>query len=242
MHIQYASDIHLEFFKAVPPIVPKAKVLVLAGDIGYPHTPLYSDFLEDVSKKFEQVFLIVGNHEYYSRGRRYTMKEVEERIAAILTTKALDNVTFLHYSYKDYGGYRFVGLPLWSKITDTYYLINDFRAIHDMTVDLYNDMHTKGREYITDTLANSDIPVILITHHMPSYDLVDPMYKTFEMAPYNQCFASHCDDLIKKPVCAWIYGHTHRPSVKNIHGVQLACNPKGYPGENAVFDDAVIVV
>lgn len=239
MQIQYVSDIHLEFLKTIPNIVPKAKILVLAGDIGYPHQQLYTTFLQDVSSKFEKVFLITGNHEYYTQGQQ-SMEQVDDTIEKIIEEKSLHNTSFLNYDYEDYEGYRFVGLPLWSKIQNPSYLINDFVAIQAMTTELYNELHAVGREFIEDMLTNSTLPIIMITHHMPSYKLIDPIYTTPKMAPYNQCFASHCDDLIKDPIKAWIYGHTHKPSITTINHVQLLCNPKGYPGENPTIHNAVI--
>ncbi len=67
MRIQYISDIHLEFFKVLPKQIvrPVADILCLAGDIGYPFSSLYRDFLKQVSRDFKKVFLIAGNHEYY---------------------------------------------------------------------------------------------------------------------------------------------------------------------------------
>lgn len=34
LSIQIISDIHLEFYKSLPKIIPKSKYLFLAGDIG----------------------------------------------------------------------------------------------------------------------------------------------------------------------------------------------------------------
>lgn len=239
MLIQYVSDVHLEFLQTIPNIIPKTKILVLAGDIGYPHQKIYTTFLQDVSSKFEKVFLITGNHEYYTKGQ-ISMETIDATIEKIIQENNLHNISFLHHDYEDYEGYLFVGLPLWSAIENPSYLINDFVAIQSMNTELYNELHTIGREFIQEMLQHSTIPIVMITHHMPSYKLIDPMYTTPQMAPYNQCFASHCDDLIKDPIKAWIYGHTHKASSTIINHIQLCCNPKGYPGENQTFHSAVL--
>ena len=48
-------------------------------------------------------------------------------------------ISFLNYSYEDYEGYRFVGVTLWSKITNQNYLGNDFNVIKGMNIELYNE-------------------------------------------------------------------------------------------------------
>lgn len=241
MKIQYHSDLHLEFRKTLPTIIPKAPILVLAGDIGYPHQPIYTTFLQDVSSKFEKVFLIAGNHEYYTQNT-CTMEDVDNTIEEIIQKHALKNVSFLNYDYEDYQGVRFVGIPLWSQIKDPKYLINDFVAIKHMSTELYNELHAVGIEFIEEMVNESELPIIMITHHLPSYRLIDPMYSGPSSAPYNQCFASHCDALIRDPIVLWIYGHTHQPSDTYINRVHLVCNPKGYPGENETLKMCVLDV
>src|SRR5581483_308437 len=68
MNIQYCSDLHLELRDPFPSIVPSAPILFLAGDICSlygKHILKYYIFLRWISKKFERVFIVLGNHEYY---------------------------------------------------------------------------------------------------------------------------------------------------------------------------------
>lgn len=102
--IQYISDIHLEFLhieavkSIICKIIPTAPIIVLAGDIGNPFSKNnhYEKFIEEMSKKFEKVFLISGNHEYYHNN----IDMVEEKIKTV-TSKYM-NVTYLQNSYEDY--------------------------------------------------------------------------------------------------------------------------------------------
>jgi hypothetical protein len=71
----------------------------------------------------------------------------------------------------------------------------------------------------------------MITHHLPSYDLIDEKYKTVNLNSVNQCFASNTDNLIKEPIILWIFGHTHQPTEKIINGIKCVANPIGYPNE-----------
>jgi len=72
LSVQLISDIHLEFYMSygtqrirkqdnLKPIEPKADILVLAGDIGYPDNKLYKDLISDVSNKFKYVFVITAH-------------------------------------------------------------------------------------------------------------------------------------------------------------------------------------
>ena len=72
MRIQYISDLHLEHYHnlKIPSIFRRiiesvGDILILAGDIGYPSEKHYTDFIQFISDKYEKIFLILGNHEYY---------------------------------------------------------------------------------------------------------------------------------------------------------------------------------
>ncbi len=237
MIIKYISDIHLEFLQKIKPtwvsklINSDADVLVLAGDIGYPMRTEYSDFLINVNKIFEKTFLITGNHEYYSS---FTIEQNNNKIKQIIEENNLANVKFLLNEYEDYKGYRFVGSTLWSKIYNPNFLINDFKQIPGLTVEKYNMLHQDSINFIDKTIKETPKPIIMITHHLPSHSLTDPKYASY--ADYNQCFSSDLDHIIKEPIKAWFYGHTHIPSFKEINGVKLLCNPIGYPEESSFAD------
>jgi predicted phosphodiesterase len=237
MRIQYVSDLHLEFYNKLPEnlLKPDAEVLCIAGDVGYPYSSIYEDFLQVISSNFRKVFLITGNHEYYNaRGNRHhTMEEIEERIRQIIRDLKLNNITFLDNEFEDFEGYRFVGSTLWSKcekpVVD--YCVNDFRVIKEMSVDLYNELHEVSREFLKSSIVTeSSLPVIVITHHLPSFQLIADEYK--DCTGLNKYFASKSDDLFVSTIKVWIYGHTHIKSDRMSKiGIRFACNPLGYPGE-----------
>ncbi len=238
MKIKYFSDLHLEFLNLKPEwvehiIKTDADILILAGDIGYPYKNSYSDFLIKINSKFKRIYLITGNHEYYSN---YSMEQINIKIKEIIQDNSLENIKFLLNEYDDYEGYRFVGTTLWTHISNPNYLINDFNQILGMTVEKYNLLHKDSVDFLTKTLNDNHntLPVIVVTHHLPSYELTDPKYESY--AKYNQCFSSNLDYLIKRPIVGWFYGHTHSESFKEINGVKLCCNPIGYPRENVQPD------
>jgi predicted phosphohydrolase len=250
--IQYMSDLHLEFYdeKTVIEILnriePMCNICVLAGDIGYPFLETYELFLRGISSKFTHVFLIHGNHEYYQCGKNAgkSKEEIIFRTLYILRVNNLSNVHFLDNSYYDLGNLRFVGSTLWSNISDPRYLSNRYDVVYDFSLEQMNQMHYDNREYIKSIIDDSraeNKKIIMITHYLPSHKLNHPKYA--DRSKYFQCFASHSDDLIKKPIVCWIFGHTHMGMEKYINGVFCAANPIGYPGENMrlSFDKCVLI-
>jgi predicted phosphodiesterase len=65
MKFQIISDVHLEF--GINDIMEQIPVLsdtiCLLGDIGYPDSINYKNFIYELSEKFKNVFVITGNHE-----------------------------------------------------------------------------------------------------------------------------------------------------------------------------------
>lgn len=236
LRIQYLSDLHLEFIApheinaAIQRIVPKARVLVLAGDIGHPSMPHYAQFLQGVSAKFEHTFFVHGNHEYYGA-------ESVESAVGISRSLNSDTLHFLHNSSHDIGQFRFIGTPLWTHIADLDYQINDAECIPGFDARLFNRVHRISQTWIHAKINTAEkegkIPIV-ITHHMPSFQLIPEKYRKY--GKINQCFASDSDRLIRPPVAAWIYGHTHTPGAATINRVPCLTNPVGYPGENVAPD------
>lgn len=234
MRLQYFSDLHLEFFKKLKTknfdqwIVPKAKILLLCGDIGDPDTRVYKDFLEYLAARFEKIFLLSGNHEYYNKTISYTNQKIND------ICKQYENISFLQNSYEDFHGYRFAGTTFWSEVSDPEHLTNDFFRIKDFSIETCNSLHDESKRFVDNLIQTSRLPIIMMTHHMPSHRFTDPIYSRYYK--YQQCFSSSCDNLIRPPICIWVYGHTHRSYEGKFNQVQMICNPIGYPGENNDVD------
>ena len=169
------------------------------------------------------------------------MSDIVNKTKDIINKNNLNNVHFLNDNYYDVGNYKFIGGLLWSKITDPEFAINDKYTIGNYSTENMNFWHDYSRiqinTYIAVAKAEKKIPIV-ISHHLPSYDLIHSKYTEYAYAPYNQCFASHSDDLIKPPIACWIFGHTHCVTDKVVNGVRCVANPIGYKGEN---DESEIV-
>jgi len=243
MLLRYISDIHIEFMN--PTEVHKLikqftaisdEILILAGDIGNPFHSHYQQFLDHINKTFRKTFLISGNHEYYSHGR--TVAETNSQIRTIVTR--FPNISFLENSSETFEGSHFIGTTLWSDVRDAIVRINDTKRIFGITQEVYQEHHIACRSFLEQALKTStSTNTIVITHHMPSYDLIQPQYRSGSMEPYNAWFATDLNELIeanKHHIKCWIYGHTHTVSEQMIQGVPMLCNPVGYPGEQETVD------
>jgi hypothetical protein len=64
--------------------------------------------------------------------------------------------------------------------------------------------------------------IIMLSHHLPSFKQIHSFYKDKSI-----CFgyASNLEDMMKKPMVAWLHGHTHYPIKNMINGVEINCNP-----------------
>jgi predicted phosphohydrolase len=240
--IQYFSDTHLEFYnennnkmKRMFEIKRKdADILLLAGDIGYPSRPSYTHFLTMMSPHFEKVFVISGNHEYYKSNMEMT--KVDQLCRHICSSLPQQNVHFLqNEEYQLSPLISVYGTTLWTNIhndkaTSICNIINDYKYIDNLTHKVSNDLHNNAVKKLTDCIINKEHnqKVIVMTHHMPSFNLIDTCYKAPMYTDINCAFATDIPIRNDPRIVAWVYGHTH----KSRHDGKFYCNPIGYPGEN----------
>jgi Icc-related predicted phosphoesterase len=261
--LQINSDLHLEFYKtiaAVPYIEPKAPILVLAGDVGYPTQSLFWDFLKRCSQDFQHVLVVLGNHEYYnsttqvSKGKALSMERVEELVLGMLEYQGLTNVHLLQKSEIILEGVRFVGATLWSAVHDDQALLvqfsmNDYRNIlvtdtEKLSVLDTNILHKDHSAFLRESLAKSATipePTVVITHHLPTPALIHEKYAGSEL---NAAFASDILETLEDShvPAAWICGHSHSSNRMRIRGCECVLNPWGYPNENRIHTDVLLEI
>ena len=248
MKLRYFSDLHLEFIESnnIEQFITQIsignidEVCILAGDIGNPYQSNYDVFMTFISNNFIKTFVISGNHEYYGTTEIHITNAFMKNYF-----HKFNNITFLDNSYEFYRNFCFVGTTLWSKITNPNYKINDVYKIPNFNYIEYNRLNMLCVDFLEYTLC-MNAQFIVITHHIPSNDLINVKYKTQQMRPYNQYFYCNMDQFIEQnanKIKCWIYGHTHTPSNVIIHEVPFLCNPIGYPNENKNinFEQSVII-
>jgi predicted phosphohydrolase len=224
---QYISDIHLEHGNTIN-LEPIAPYLILAGDIGNPFANIYKEFLQDVAEKYAHVFLIAGNHEYYSK-RRITMKDTEKQIKSCCPP----NVHFLQndcFHIPDTDIVIF-GTTLWTEVQIAtlhmlFRYVSDYRMIPDFiddkcnAVEKCNALHAHAVQCLQKALdSNPEKRIILVCHHIPQEQLTE--------SNFLGTYASNVDIVHSDSIVAVVYGHTHTP----MDSGKFHCNPLGYPDE-----------
>ena len=263
--IQIISDIHLEFRgdNYTNLIIPSAPILCLLGDICVcgkdTDFNVFKSFISHISTKFQHIFFITGNHEYYTTGTsnitsEYTIDGINKKIKQGL--KPFKNVYFLNNETKklsiDGINYIFIGTTLWTNVDDInkkqiensmndygYIYVNDVGSpfIDSVRKFRVNDMvalHNIAVKFIKESIKkikNNAIGILLV-HHKP---LKEPGIT-------NQAYESDlADEIIKPPIKLVGYGHTHVKYDKMVNNVRVVSNPKGYISQKTRYDPTYIV-
>jgi len=237
------SDLHLELpenyaYWTNNPIKPVGDILVLAGDDIKLSKTFYNDNIFNyLSKSFDQVFIIAGNHSYYN------ITDYSLISKPSLEIKIKDNVKIYNNKYIKYNNVNFIFTTLWSEIPQLYEktVANGmmcYRAIREIknnevkliTTRSVNELHNRDKYFLINTLADlkeDKDPTIIVTHHLPTIHCVNDEFKNSSI---RHGFYSEQLDIIKNnKIDYWIYGHSHRniPDIE-IEGTKLVTNQYGY--------------
>lgn len=257
LSFQFVSDVHLDCRDSSDeskwPKIPRlAPLLILAGDIGRANQSHYVVYLRQLCEIFDTVILVPGNHEYYQASKpTHTFAEVDSLLASF----DIPNLVVLQKGSLVVNGVRFIGCTLWSNVdVDNPYVkldMSDYYKIYtkkdetDITrrswtklhPSLVLDTHRDHVRYLTHAIAASKEPVVVISHHCPTNRHLLPRKDTCSL---SGCFATPLDvthpDLFKRPVIAWIAGHSHRIMNDYVdfpdgNRVLMLMNACGYPSE-----------
>jgi Icc-related predicted phosphoesterase len=241
MKVHILSDLHTEMTAPFVPskrTVAAADLIVLAGDIG-----VGTQGVAWAIRTFpgKQVLYAIGNHEFY--GGNISRTAIEIRKAA-----AGSNVTVLDNDSVILDGVRFLGCTLWTDfklfgdspdeiawaLHAAKYSIADFSTITFGTTGWMTPaqsviLHDASIEWLDTELAKPfDGKTVVITHHAPSIQSVEPR---FAAHPATPAFASRLDHLVAQ-ANLWIHGHTHCAFDYRIgddpEKGRVVCNPRGY--------------
>ena len=237
MNFQIASDLHLEFpenrkFLKRNPLIPKASILLLAGDIMPIHkidNPVYSPFIDYFSDHFERTYWIPGNHEFYAGDLLNYQGAFKENIRA--------NVYLLNNQVVMERGTELIMSTLWTKISkeNTSAILgslNDYKVIelgeNVLTPEDTTRICERNIAFLQSCLKQEKKGKrIVLTHHVPTLQNYPAKYLGDVL---NEAFAVDLEDMIKNAdIDYWIFGH-HHANVQcfQIGGVTMLTNQLGY--------------
>ena len=224
IEIQYVSDLHDKY----PDIPVKCKYLALLGDIGNPFSKSYQNFIKDMSNKFEKVFIVPGNHEYFC----HTIYATDLAIQNLCDS--LPNCIYFNNKCIYMDGFLIVGCTLWSNIDDnTISYMNDFKNIYEshnklLQPETYRKKHLDS-VYFIQHIVDKNLPTIILTHHAPHLD----MNGSYKSSPYCSGYSTPLTYLNKKygNIKCWLSGHTHQNLTTTKDGIILSANCMGYTEE-----------
>jgi len=253
--IKIVSDIHLEFYKSINPVISKLNwsdnedILILAGDIGKPFTDTYYNFLRYASLKFKHIILVAGNHEYWSSNKTHDALKLK----LVELASKFKNVYFLDDASVILDGVKYIGATLWSDISKNSYEVkegmNDYSKIKHYLGNGKNKMkkkiipsqtliwHNTSVEYLKKEIKDTEIPIIIVTHHLPSFQSLKGNSKD----GMSSAYATNLEFMIKSPIKLWVHGHNHQTVDYNIGSTRVVCNPLGYPDEDSGYNSKLIV-
>lgn len=175
--------------------------LALCGDIGNPFDSKYEAFLARHSSRFEKIFVVAGNHEYYSNKKQRTVENTDEKIQEICSK--FSNVIPLQKQTFEIEGTVFAGCTLWTPVdqySDT--LMNDYKNIFVNGTGSYKiilqsgltykntyikpgrrpiqpddvfNLHQEMKGWLNETIShpsNQNKNLIVLTHHAPVKEMI----------------------------------------------------------------------
>ena len=259
MKIQLISDLHLEFEPTYRPTNSGSDVLILSGDIlvadyleRSKDSPYRSkadnflQFLEHCSNCWKHVVYVMGNHEHYMGRYDKTYNIIKKHI------ESYDNIHLLEKQVVTIDGVKFVGATLWTNqnngcpITESTLRggLNDYRVIQLNDSGTYRKLNPKDtlREFMVslnfiDEQTENEEEVVVCTHHAPSLQSITERFKNDHYL--NGGYVSDLNEFVynRPNIKLWTHGHVHSSHDYMIGETRIACNPRGYNGENPEFDD-----
>jgi hypothetical protein len=240
--LQVFSDLHLEFIDTwaaeLKTLVPAAPNLALLGDIvNLNDHDMAAHIIEDVCFRWDKVFYVVGNHEFYhGNGMEDDLKFLKSLESVHKNFKVLDNEGV------SLGDVRVFGGTMWSMVSPENIAsverhLNDYHLIPGFTVELNNELHRIFMEDLTLEIKQcleEGKDLVVLTHHAPLLENTSHMKYLIEgrKRGTNQAFATDLSECMEKPIVFWGFGHTHYCCDFMYGNVRIYSNAKGYGGND----------
>jgi len=203
-------------------------------------------FCKEQLGKYHTVFYVTGNHEAWGS----TIEDTGALMGRFLEEYA-PGVIFLDNATAEIEGVTFLGTTLWAKsCTDS---ADEWRAVNAMrdfsrikttseppkNMQLYqgrrafqpsdaNRLYEINKAFITEVAAATTNPIILITHHAPTFASGHGI--DFGSAYLDDVYCGNLVDIFFEcPHIKYaVHGHTHCAEDYNVGETRVLSNPRGY--------------
>lgn len=256
MKFQLFSDVHLEFGAPMP--LPGGEVLLIAGDImlGNPDrwTEVFEDFIKNECSKYQKVFYIMGNHEYYHGVWEDVIPDLRKKVEGTNITILDKEFVKLEENITIWGG------TMWTSFfnENMFAMMAAGRGMNDYQLILQHAPSTYGSDGLRvirpdfileenrNTMKmlqfaieeNKGRKLLIMTHHGPSRLSVHPRFDKDDIL--NAAYVNEYDQYIldHPEIKVWVHGHTHDSHDYKIGETQVLCNPRGYMRKGGVPENS----
>ncbi len=218
--LQYISDLHLDRnlkgkFKKIRALCPN---LLICGDVGSPHHHNFNLFFSNIKSEFDNVFFVPGNHEY-NTSSAYLHNNYVKYKPYMLEIINKHNIRLLdRTSYELSNDVIIAGATLWS------HPYGKRRFLTKEDFNLHLKIHQEEVQWITNLVNNSNKKIIMATHFVPSFQLIEKKYYE-NYTPFDRSwFCTNLEHLIKPPIIGWFCGHSHSNLEVDINQVKCGIN------------------
>lgn len=255
MKFRILSDLHAEFFLSsnlkknkrmleaiLPPLdSDSSSTLLLAGDIAPFDKFCFKTAIKYFCNRFLHVIMVAGNHDYWYNSYFGNHSPLEANMMEFGNFYLLENSEIV------IDNISIIGSTLWTDLSnplDAFVVqqgMNDYKYMKNVTS---NDTHSKFIEtskYLNYKLKHTYNPTIVLTHHNPTYKMVDNQYKYDGL---NCAYFSNLDNLIEEYEPEyWICGHSHTSKILEHFNTKIIRNPYGYRHHsvNSEFDRTLTI-
>lgn len=240
---QVMSDLHLERtlnkdgsrYKLPFSLRVTAPYLILAGDIvRFCDDEASLDFFRGICEKYERVFFVAGNHEFYGSSREGSLQ----------AAKTLASELGERFAYMDRTEYELadhntiiLGCTLYSHIMDRndVAFVMDFQRVTNWTVEAHNAAHQEDLKWLLQGLKDlnhtrPNTRVIVITHFAPAFEKTSHprqehnRLRTYFCSNTAEQYLQSLDGPDRWPNVTWVFGHTHYNAHYTMSGMLLYSN------------------
>lgn len=234
---------------------PETDAIIVAGDVANDYLT-YTRTVKWLSKKYNEVYLCLGNHDIIVRGgtpskTNLPFKTSEEKIAAIREfCSKIDNV---HLLEGETIGNVAGCMGMCDFLVEPHSYGTDKKTIWKR--EWFDGQHWRYFKQNPSeiwkhydkmmTALVSKPPKIMMTHFAPIEVGINFEYR---LSPLNTYFYFEGKKFLDKfdHDAIWVCGHVHDKKIctyvnPNGKTITILCNPNGYPGENRVYADTMLI-